>query len=105
MADVMIRTAGAADVAALSDIYNHYVRTSAATFDIAPVTLESRLEWFSHYAHVGPYRLLVAELEGQVIGYASSSRLAARAAYATSVETSIYLYPRACGHGIGGAPS
>jgi phosphinothricin acetyltransferase len=101
MVEVLIRIAAAADVAALGDIYNHYVETSAATFDISPVTLDSRLEWFSHYAHVGPYRLLVAELDGQVIGYASSSRLAARAAYASSVETSIYLRPAVCGQGIG----
>jgi phosphinothricin acetyltransferase len=102
MAEVLIRTARAADVPALSDIYNHYVRTSPATFDIAPVTLESRLAWFSHYAHVGPYRLLAAEFDGLVIGYASSSPLAARAAYVTSVETSIYLRPEACGQGLGG---
>jgi len=101
MADLLIRTAGAADVQALTDIYNHYIRTSPATFDIAPVTLESRLEWLSHYSQAGPHRLLVAELDAQVIGYASSSRLAARAAYATSVETSIYLRPEACGQGLG----
>jgi phosphinothricin acetyltransferase len=101
MVELAIRTAAAADVVALTDIYNHYVRTSAATFDIAPLTLEARREWFCHYADVGPHRLLVALRDGRLVGYATSSPLAARAAYATSVETSVYVHPAVCGQGIG----
>ncbi len=67
MVEVSIRTAGAADLVALTDIYNHYVRTSAATFDIAPLTLEARREWFCHYAEVGPHRLLVAVRDGLLV--------------------------------------
>ncbi len=91
MVDVGIRPAIGADVPALTDTYNQYVVTSAATFDIEPLTLEVRLEWFSHYAADGPHRLFVATLDDRVVGFASSSRLATRPAYATSVETSVYV--------------
>ncbi len=55
----------------------------------------------SHYATTGRYRLLVAERDGQVLGYASSSQLRVKAAYDTSVETSIYLTAEAQRCGVG----
>src|SRR5260221_6490677 len=88
--DVIIRAATADDIPRLTDIYNHYVLHSQATFDIEPMTVEQRREWFSHYALVGPHRLLVADDEGFVCGFATSSPHRARAAYATSIETSVY---------------
>ena len=58
-------------------------------------------EWFQHYSNTGRYRLLVAEVEGQVVGYATSSRFHPKAAYETSVETSVYVHPKATKKGIG----
>jgi phosphinothricin acetyltransferase len=101
MSDVCIRPAIVADVVTLTDIYNYYVITSPATFDVEPLSLDTRLEWFSHYAASGPHRLFVARRDANVVGYASSSRLAARAAYATSVETSVYVQVDARGQRIG----
>jgi phosphinothricin acetyltransferase len=101
MTDVCIRPAIVADVPILRDIYNYYVVASPATFDVEPVDLAARAEWFSHYAVHGPHRLLVATREADVVGFASSSRLAARAAYATSVETSVYVQVDARGQRIG----
>ena len=98
-----IRPAERADLAALTDIYNHYVETSHATFDITPFSVDQRAEWFSHYATHGPYRLLVAEDQGAVVGYASSSPFRPKPAYQTSVETSVYLHPDAAGRGLGRA--
>jgi phosphinothricin acetyltransferase len=101
MSDASIRPAIEADIPTLRDIYNYYVATSAATFDVEPVTLEARLAWFAHYAGDGPHRLFVALLDDEVVGFASSSRVAARQAYATSVETSVYVQVEACRRGIG----
>jgi phosphinothricin acetyltransferase len=98
---VIVRAATADDVPRLTDIYNHYVTHSQATFDIDPFTVEQRREWFSHYAPTGPHRLLVAEDDGFVSGFATSSPFRARAAYATSIETSVYCDPERVGHGIG----
>jgi phosphinothricin acetyltransferase len=98
---VIIRPAAADDVPRLTDIYNHYIVHSQATFDIEPMTVEQRLDWFSHYGSTGPHRLLVAEDDGFVCGFATSSPHRARAAYATSVETSVYCDHERIGRGIG----
>jgi len=98
---VIIRAASADDVPRLTEIYNHYVVHSHATFDIEPVTVEQRREWLSHYGHTGPHRLFVAEDDGVVYGFASSSPHRARAAYATTVETSVYCDPKRVGRGMG----
>lgn len=101
-ASVEVRPGTEADLEALNDIYNHYVREAHYTFDLEPVTMEWRKEWFTHYAEVGRHRLLVA-LEGdQVIGYASSGQFRTKPAYSTSVETSVYVAPDAVGKGAGG---
>ena len=85
---------------AISDIYNHYVLTSHVTFDVEPTTPEQRREWFSHYGTTGRHRLLVA-VDGEILGYATSSPFKDRRAYETSVETSVYLAPTATQRGIG----
>ena len=96
----MIRAALPEDLARITEIYNHYVATSLATFDTEPFT--DRSEWFSHYG-IPPYWLLVAEVEGSVVGYATSSPHRPKAGYRTSVETSVYLSESATGRGLGKA--
>ena len=98
---MIIRAAATEDVPRLTEIYNHYIVHTQATFDIEPMTVEQRVEWFSHYASTGPHRLLVADDDGVVCGFATSSPHRARAAYATSVETSVYCDPERIGRGIG----
>lgn len=100
----VVRAALPADVPALTDIYNHYVRTSGVTFDTTEFTAQQRQEWFSHYATTGPHRLLVAVdsgAAGMVLGYATSSPFRPKPGYVTSVETSVYLRPDAIGRGLG----
>jgi phosphinothricin acetyltransferase len=98
---VIVRSAKEPDLEALNELYNHYIATSHVTFDLEPVTLDARREWFSHYGATGRYRVLVAEARSRLIGYASSSRYRPKPGYETSVETSIYLAPGATGRGIG----
>ena len=103
MAHTIIRPAVGADLATLTSIYNYYVLTSAVTFDLEPLTMEQRSAWFQEHANNGRHRLLVADEEGFVMGYASTSRFRERAAYDTTVEASIYCAPEAVGRGIGTA--
>ena len=103
MARTLIRSAVQADLARLTEIYNYYVLTSPATFDLEPLTIEQRAGWFLEHAGTGRHRLLVADEEGLVVGYASTSRFRDRAAYDTTVEASIYCAPEAVGRGIGRA--
>ena len=46
MDEMIVRAASESDLVQLTDIYNYYVRTSPATFDIEPVSLSNRREWF-----------------------------------------------------------
>ena len=103
MARILIRPAARADLARLTEIYNHYVLTSPVTFDLEPLSVEQRAPWFLEHAETGRHRLLVTDEDGLVVGYASTSRFRARAAYDTTVEASIYCAPEAMGRGIGSA--
>ncbi len=98
---MIVRPATADDLERINDIYNHFVLHSQATFDVEPITIERRREWFTHYSTSGPHRLLVADDDGIVTGFATSSPFRPRAAYATSIETSVYCDPDKLGMGIG----
>lgn len=107
---ICIRNAQEDDLASLVDLYNHYILETTITFDLLPYTIEQRREcWFCHYLNSGRYQLIVAEDtnamfadKNQVLGYASSSKFRTKAAYDTSVETSIYVASKHVGRGIGG---
>lgn len=101
MNGLVIRRAEQSDLAALLDIYNHYVRETPITFDIEPRTLAQRQAWLDGFAPSGRYQCFVAVKNGQAIGWASSHRYNERAAYDTTVMSSIYLAPQACGQGAG----
>jgi phosphinothricin acetyltransferase len=101
MAEVRIRPAVCADLARLTEIYNYYVVNTPVTFDIEPYTVERRADWFGQFAPAGRYRLLVAESEAGVAGYAGTMRWRPKAAYDTTVETTIYCAHDAVGKGIG----
>ncbi len=98
---VHVRTATAADLEAINDIYNHYVAETHVTFDVEPMSIEDRREWFGHYAESGRHRLIVALDGDNVAGFASSSRFRPKPGYLTSVETSVYLAADLVGKGIG----
>ena len=100
--DLTIRAAVDADIPQLADLYNHYILTSAATFDTEPHTVAAKREWFSKYSDTGPYRVMVAvEPDGQIVGHSYSSALYPKAAYDSSVATSVYLLPGEVGRGVG----
>jgi phosphinothricin acetyltransferase len=99
--NVHVRPCAESDLEPLNDIYNQYVKATHFTFDVEPITIEARREWFSHYSASGRYRLLVGVSEGKVVGFACSSRFRPKPAYETSVETTIYLAPGAMGQGAG----
>jgi phosphinothricin acetyltransferase len=100
---VQVRPGAESDLETLTGIYNHYVRETPITFDIAVLTPEERLPWLLSHSEDGPHRLMVAMNADtqEILGYATSSAFRAKPAYATSVETSVYLAPHATGRGIG----
>ncbi len=103
MSDVEIRPATEDDRPAIVAIYNHYVTHTPITFDLEPFTVEQRTPWFDQFAPTGRHRLLVALSSSGVCGYAGSHQFRTKAAYDTTVETTIYCAPDATGRGIGRA--
>lgn len=101
MSDVLIRPAARADLPRLTEIYNHYVVHSPVTFDLEPYTVERRLPWFEQFGLTGRYRLLVAEQDGLLLGYAGTTRFRVKPAYDPTVETTIYCAPDNTQKGLG----
>ena len=101
MPDINIRPAARADLPRLTEIYNFYVLNTAVTFDVEPYTIEKRGAWLDQFGVSGRYRLVVAEENGRVLGYAGTMRFRPKAAYETTVETTIYCAQEAIGKRLG----
>ena len=99
MDDVVIRPAAAGDAEATRRIYNHEVEHTTHTFDLVPRTLEDQRAWLRD--REGALGVVVAEVGGEVTGFASLSEYRPRAAYRTSVESSVYVDESARGRGVG----
>src|SRR5689334_4212913 len=85
----MIRDATPEDAAACAAIYAPYVRDTAITFELeAPdaAAFAARIA-----AAQARHAWLVAEQDGEVVGYAYAGAIRARPAYARSAETTVYL--------------
>ena len=102
-AELMIRHARPGDLARINDIYNHYVRETPITFDLVETPLSDREAWFERFAEQGRQQLFVAEEGGVVLGCAYSYRFRDRAAYDTTIETTVYCDAAATGRGLGTA--
>ncbi len=98
---IQIRAATRDDLPRITEIYNYYVVHTPITFDVVPWAVEQRIPWFEQFGTTGRYRLLVAENNGLVLGYAGTTRFRPKAAYDTTVETTIYCAPQTPGKGLG----
>ena len=101
MPNVVVRPATCDDLPRLTEIYNYYVIHTPITFDLEPYTVEKRLAWFEQFGSSGRHRLLVAEESGLVLGYAGTTRFRPKAAYDTTVETTIYCAHDNVSKGLG----
>jgi phosphinothricin acetyltransferase len=83
----MVRLANSDDARAVATIYRPYVTESAISFEEEPPTAEAMAGRMA--STVGPW--LVVERDGCVVGYGYGSRHRDRAAYAWSVDVSVYV--------------
>lgn len=99
MSDLTIRPATIHDAESILNVYSHYVKNTAISFEYEVPTLDeftTRIE-----NRLGKYPYLVAEQNGRIIGYAYGSRFHERAAFNWCAEVSIYVdvNTRKCGVG------
>jgi phosphinothricin acetyltransferase len=99
---VIIRAATVEDADALAAIYGHHVLHGFGTFEEeppSPADMETRRAAIADRGL--PY--LVAEDDGQVLGFAYAGPFRPRQAYRYTVEDSVYIAPDAVGRGVGRA--
>lgn len=97
----MIRRATTDDLADITALYNQYVVDSHVSFDLEPWTIEQRRAWFTKYGGDNPWQVWVADIDAEIVGAAWSSPFRPKAAYDSSVETTIVLAPGHTGRGLG----
>jgi phosphinothricin acetyltransferase len=94
-----VRVASDRDLVGAAAIYDEQVRHGIATFDLEPPALSY---WQHHLASEEPGdHFLVADDDGEVVGFAYSSAYRPRPGYRLTRETSVYLAERARGRGLG----
>lgn len=97
--NIQIRIASADDAKALLEIYTPYVEKTAITFEYDIPTLQEFENRINRTLKNYPY--LVAEQNGELLGYAYTGPFVGRAAYGWSAEVSIYLKETKRKMGIG----
>lgn len=98
---ITLRIADMQDSQRLLQIYAPYVEKTAVTFEYAVPTVAQFSERIRRILEKYPY--IIAELDGEAVGYAYADCFKARAAYDRAVETSIYVREDCRGGGIGKA--
>ncbi len=98
----LIRASREEDVPAVHAIYAHHVLTGLASFEEVPPDAGEMLRRRAEVVARGlPH--LVAEAQGEVLGFAYAGLYRPRSAYRFSVEDSIYVDAGATGRGVGRA--
>jgi phosphinothricin acetyltransferase len=97
---LLIRAATAADIPAITAIYDQAVRHGTASFELEPPDAAEMARRRQTLVDAGfPY--LVAEADGTVAGYAYAGPYRPRPAYRWSVEDSVYVAPALQRRGVG----
>ena len=97
-----IRPATPEDVAAIAFIYGHHALHGTGTFEEEAPSAGEMADRLTKVQTRG-WPWLVAEKDGQVVGYAYTAQFRDRAAYRFAGEDSVYIHPDHMGAGIGKA--
>lgn len=90
------------DAEEVSKIYNHYIATSHATFELEPIDTAEMERRMAETVSQG-YPFLVADIDDSVAGYAYGRPFRPRPGYRHAVEVAVYVSERSQGQGIGHA--
>jgi len=99
--NLAVRPARPADLATVVAITNHYIRSSLCIMKEREETVEERQDWLRR--HGDRYPLLVAERDGEVVGWGSLTPHSDRTAYRYTVHDAVYVREDLRGQGIGDA--
>ena len=95
-----LRPADAGDAQIITDITNQAIIHTTAIWTLNPVTTEARAAWMRDRIARG-MPVIVAQVDGQVVGFGSYGDFRPHEGYRHTVEHSLYVSPDAQGQGIG----
>jgi phosphinothricin acetyltransferase len=93
---ITVRPGKTKDAAGICGIYNQGIEDRIATFETRLRAPDEIAAWFDDFRHP----VMVAEEDGQILGFASTSAYSARECYAGIYEFSIYVHRQARRRGI-----
>jgi len=98
--DLIIRDVAENDAEAIAAIYGHHVLNGTASYEVDPPSVSETLAKIRRISEPG-WPFIVAELDGEVAGYAYVTQFRDRPAYRFTAEDSIYVHPARLGRGVG----
>ena len=98
--NVTIRPATFNDVTAILDIVNYSILHTTANYNYDIQTIEVQNKWFED-KQLHHFPVIVAESNGQVIGYGTYGTFREKIGYQYTVEHSVYVAEKYTGKGIG----
>ena len=99
---LVIRDSTDTDLPAITAIYDHAVRNGTGSFETDPPDIDEMIRR-RHAVLEGGYPYLVAENDGEVVGYCYANTYNKRHAYRFSFENSVYVAPNNRKQGVGHA--
>ncbi|MDE6652038.1 MAG: GNAT family N-acetyltransferase [Paramuribaculum sp.] len=97
--NICIRRLSPSDIQQITNIYNHYIVSTTATFEDEPVSEKEMLQRADFISTKYPY--LVAVSGNELIGYAYVHQWKDKSAYSATAESTIYLSPGNYYNGVG----
>ena len=94
-----IRSASIKDLDGITNIYNEAISKTVATFDTEEKSIDEQKIWFQEHGPKNP--IIVAEENGNILGWAALSKYSTRCAYSNTAEISLYVKEKYQGRGIG----
>ena len=86
---IQIRSALADDAAAIAEIYNQGIEDRVATYETKRRTAEDQRTWLQSVA--GRYPVVIAQIDGEIIGWAGAGPYRERECYRGIGEFSMYV--------------
>ena len=87
------------DIQEITAIYAHYVKETTVTFDLIPPSVTEMTITLKPI--INSYPAWVCCSHNQIIGYAYAHPWKSKAAYATTLETTLYIHPNYTRQGLG----